>query len=142
MASVSSLGGFAFARPIEGLPMTFTDEQVDQLLGNLLRWGVLLSLAVVLFGSGDYLIHHGREHHNYKVFQGEPAQLRSPGGIIRDVFTFDSRGVIMFGILILLATPFARVLFSLVTFALQRDLIYTGVTLIVLVVLAFSLFGH
>jgi uncharacterized membrane protein len=41
----------------------------------------------------------------------------------------------------LIATPIARVLLSLVAFALQRDRTYVVVTLIVLVVLLSGLFG-
>jgi uncharacterized membrane protein len=120
--------------------MNPSDEKVDQLLGNLLRTGVLLSVAVVLLGTGDYLIHHGRERHNYQQFRGEPAQFRSPASILRDARSFDSRAILMVGILILLATPFARVAFSLAAFLLQKDWIYAVVTLIVLAVLAYSLF--
>lgn len=120
--------------------MTLTDEKVDQFLGNLLRTGVLLSVAVLLLGTGDYLIQHGLEHHNYGVFRGEPATLRSPTAIVADALHFDSRGVIMLGILVLLATPFARVAFSLVTFLWQKDWIYSLVTLIVLGVLTYSIF--
>jgi len=121
--------------------VNLSDEQVDQYLGNLLRCGVLLSMAVVMLGAGDYLLQHGGERHNYQVFQGEPAQLRTPGSIIKDAFKFQSRDVIMLGLLILLATPFARVAFSLATFALQKDWVYSGVTLIVLAVLTYSLLG-
>jgi uncharacterized membrane protein len=49
--------------------------------------------------------------------------------------------VIQLGVVILIATPIARVLLSLVAFALQRDRTYVVVTLIVLVVLLSGLFG-
>jgi uncharacterized membrane protein len=41
----------------------------------------------------------------------------------------------------LVATPVARVLFSLVGFAIQRDRTYVAVTLIVLAVLIYGLSG-
>ena len=49
--------------------------------------------------------------------------------------------MIQLGLLVLIATPIARVAFSLVAFALQRDRIYVIVTLIVLAVLLYSLTG-
>ena len=43
------------------------------------------------------------------------------------------------GLLLLIATPVARVVLSVAAFALQRDLLYVGITLIVLAILTFSL---
>jgi uncharacterized membrane protein len=43
------------------------------------------------------------------------------------------------GLLLLIATPVARVAFSLFAFAMQRDRLYVVVTLAVLGVLAFSM---
>ena len=50
-------------------------------------------------------------------------------------------GVIQFGLLLLIATPLARVAFSVLAFALQHDRAYVIVTLIVFAVLISSLIG-
>ena len=50
-------------------------------------------------------------------------------------------GLIQFGLLILIATPIARVAFSVFAFAYQRDWTYVLVTLVVLGLLVYSLFG-
>jgi uncharacterized membrane protein len=42
---------------------------------------------------------------------------------------------------LLIATPVVRVAFSVVAFGMQRDRIYVPVTLIVLSILLYSLFG-
>jgi uncharacterized membrane protein len=42
-------------------------------------------------------------------------------------------------LLILIATPIARVIFAVIGFARERDMLYTIISLIVLAVLAFSL---
>ena len=47
-------------------------------------------------------------------------------------------GIIQMGLLLLIATPVARVVFSVFAFAVQRDSLYVAVTLVVLVVLALS----
>jgi hypothetical protein len=47
--------------------------------------------------------------------------------------------VIQFGLLLLIATPLARVAFSVAAFALQRDRTYVVVTLFVLVVVLLGL---
>jgi uncharacterized membrane protein len=49
--------------------------------------------------------------------------------------------LIQLGLLLLIATPVARVAFSAAAFAMQRDRLYVVVALIVLAVLMYSLMG-
>jgi len=118
-----------------------TDQNVEEWIGNLLRMGVTLASAVVLFGACVCLIRHGKEAPQYHVFVGEPQDLRTISGIMKDVLAFRGSGIIQFGLLLLIATPVARVAFSLAAFAIQRDRLYVVVTLIVLAVLVYSLAG-
>jgi uncharacterized membrane protein len=118
-----------------------SDRKLEQVLGNLLRAGVMVSGAVVLAGGILYLLRHGSAVPHYRVFNGEPSDLRHVGGIVSEALALQGRGLIQFGLLLLVATPVARVLFSLVGFAIQRDRTYVAVTLIVLAVLVYSLTG-
>jgi uncharacterized membrane protein len=77
----------------------------------------------------------------FTVFVGEPADLRNVSGIVRDALALRGRGLIQLGLLLLIATPVARVAFSVVAFAMQRDRLYVVVALIVLAVLMYSLTG-
>ena len=119
----------------------WSDERLDQLIGNLLRAGVLIAAAVVLAGGMVYLIRHGAASPAYRVFRGEPSDLRSVLGIVADALAGRGRGLIQLGLLLLIATPVARVAFSVIGFTLQRDRKYIIVTLIVLGVLLYSLAG-
>ena len=119
----------------------WTDQQVEQTIGNLLRLGLIVAAVVVLVGAVIYLARHGSEQPQYRVFHGEPADLRGIRGIIHDALQFSGRGLIQLGLLLLLATPVARVAFSIVAFALQRDRLYVVVTLIVMGVLLYSIVG-
>ncbi len=110
-------------------------------MGNLLRAGVVTAATVVLLGGLVYLFHHGTEQPAYQVFRGEPATLRSVRGIVADALALRGRGIIQLGLLLLIATPIARVVFSMYAFMRQADRIYTAVTLIVLSVLLYSLAG-
>jgi uncharacterized membrane protein len=103
--------------------------------------GVTLAAAVVLFGGSIYLVRHGRTAPQYRVFRGEPADLRTISGIVKEALVFQGRGLIQLGLLLLIATPVARVAFSVAAFAIQRDRLYVVVTLIVLAVLVYSLAG-
>jgi uncharacterized membrane protein len=124
----------------------WTDEQVEAIVGNLLRAGVLIAATVVLVGAGVYLFHHGTEDIDakYRNFKGgELAELRSPVGIVRSALDLRGRGLIQLGLLLLIATPVARVVFSAFAFSRQHDRTYVIVTLIVLTILLYSLFsGH
>src|SRR3990170_8324562 len=118
-----------------------TDQQVETMIGNLLRISVIIAALVVLLGGVIYLIHFMWTHPDYRVFTGEPRDLRTVSGILRDSLTIHSRGIIQLGLLVLIATPVARVILALFAFALQRDRIYVVVCLIVLTVLIYSLSG-
>jgi uncharacterized membrane protein len=119
----------------------WTDERLDQVIGNLLRVGVTASALVVLAGGALYLIRHGTEHCDYSQFRpNEHPEFQRPWGIVQAALTLSGRGLIQLGLLLLIATPVARVAFSAFAFARQRDYAYVAVTLIVLAVLLYSLF--
>lgn len=116
------------------------EARFEQLLGNLLRIGVLVSAAVVLVGGVFFLLHHAGDKADHKKFHGEPAELRTLAGIFADALHPDGRGLIQLGLVLLIATPVARVVFSVFGFLRERDWIYVGLTLFVLIVLLGSLF--
>jgi uncharacterized membrane protein len=126
----------------------WTDERVEQAVGNLLRTGVLLAAGVVLLGGILYLLRYGPVRYgdspaDLRTFHGEPDDLRKPGEIVRAALSLRGRGLIQLGLLLLIATPVARVVFSVFAFIRQRDWMYVAFTLIVLAVLLYSLFsGH
>jgi uncharacterized membrane protein len=124
-------------------PASWDEAHAELRLGVLLRTGVSLAAAVVLLGAFVYLWRHGAEPINYAVFHGEPASLRTLAGIVREARTGHGRGVIQVGLLLLIATPIARVAFAGYMFGRQRDWSYVVVTSIVLGCLLMSLFsGH
>jgi uncharacterized membrane protein len=118
-----------------------TDERMDQIISAILRVGVGLAALVVLVGGIYYLAKHGGQLPQYQHFHGQPPQLRTLPGVVDFALSSHSRGIIEVGLLLLIATPIARVLFSVAAFALQRDRTYVAVTLIVLGVLVCDLAG-
>ena len=48
------------------------EERVEQMVGNLLRIGVLVAAAVALLGGIAFLIHHGSLTPDHSVFRGQP----------------------------------------------------------------------
>ena len=122
-------------------PEAWDDYRIEIIVGHLLRTGVILAASVVLIGAMLYLWRHGHEVPNYSAFHGEPESLKSPVEIFRGVMHLSARAIIQLGLLLLIATPVARVIFSAIAFAIERDGMYVVITLIVLAVLLFSLFG-
>lgn len=118
----------------------FNDRRMEIAMGRLLQIGVLLASAVVLAGGILYLHAHPAGAVNYHTFAGEPAGLRSPVALFRLLLAGDPAALIETGVLLLIATPIARVVFAILGFALERDRLYVGVSLAVLTVLLISLF--
>jgi uncharacterized membrane protein len=114
---------------------------MDVTIAIILRAGVIVSAVTVLVGGVFYLSRYGFPLPDYRVFLEEPADLRSISGIISDALALRPRGIIQFGLLLLIPTPIVRVAFAVAAFALQRDRVYVMVTLIVLGVLLYSLLG-
>jgi uncharacterized membrane protein len=114
---------------------------MEVILGNLLRTGVLVSAAVVLVGACIYLYRHAHDPADYRVFRGEPSEYRTISGVIQSVISGRGQGIIQLGLLLLIATPIARVAFSVIGFAIERDRLYVSFTLLVLAILLYSFLG-
>jgi uncharacterized membrane protein len=119
----------------------WTDQKVETIIGNLLRAGVTLAAIVVLVGGSIFLVRHGLEPANYRVFAGEPSDLRHWDGIAWASVHFRGRGIIQLGLVFLLATPVTRVAFAAFAFAMERDWLYVGVSTFVFLILMYSMLG-
>lgn len=116
-----------------------SDEQFDTILARVLQIGVVLAAAIVAFGGAVFLWRHAGENPAYHVFRGEPSDFRSVRGIVAEARSLSGRGLVQLGLLVLIATPVARVVFSVIGFARQRDWLYVAITLVVLSLLIYSL---
>jgi uncharacterized membrane protein len=117
------------------------EHRIEVAMGNLLRAGVVLAGSVVAVGGIVFLVHHGSAPPDHHAFHSEPSDLRTLGGIARDAIALTGRGLIQFGLLLLIATPIARVAFSAYAFARGHDRKYVVITIVVLAILAYSLIG-
>lgn len=116
-----------------------TDEQVDILIGQVLRGGVLLSSAVTFLGLAIFLMHHSSATPDYATFHSINGSLRDIGKLFPDALHGNPLAIIQVGILLLIATPVARVAFLVGAFAVERDRLYVGVSGLVLLVLLYSI---
>jgi len=119
----------------------WTDRRVETIVGHLLRAGVTVAALVMLAGGVIFLVRHGTDVPNYRAFRGEPSDLRTVRGIVRGAAHLRGRATIQLGLLLLIATPIARVAFSIFGFAEEKDGMYVIFTGIVLAILLYSLVG-
>jgi uncharacterized membrane protein len=117
---------------------TIQDTDLEKVIGNLLRYGVLTASLIVLAGGVVYLVRHGGEVPSYGQFKGEPDIMRRPGPMLQAIFHGRGRPLIALGLLVLIATPIARIICSIVGYLLEKDWLYTVLTVIVLVVILWN----
>lgn len=118
-----------------------TDYDVEQLIGQVLRYGVLISGVVAIIGGILYLYQNGSGLPHYTTFNGEPAGYTSLTGIFKGLMNGSATEIIQLGVVVMIATPILRIIFSLVSFIVERDKLYIVITLIVLAIITFSIFG-
>jgi len=114
---------------------------VEQVIGRLLQTGVVLASIVVILGGTLLLARHGAEASAFSVFRGDASPLRSVRAALAGAVRGDPRAIVQFGLVLLIATPVARVALTLAAFAAQRDRLYIAMTALVLILLLFGLFS-
>lgn len=115
------------------------DADMEKVIGNLLRYGVVTSSIIVLAGGIVYLYRHGGQLPAYHAFKGEPDKMKQPLPMLQAVFRGEGRPLIQLGLLVLIATPIARIAFSIIGYLLEKDYLYTVLTAIVLLVILWNL---
>jgi len=116
------------------------DKDVQIILGTLLRVGVLVSTAVVLLGGIIFMVTQSNHIVSFSEFKPEQAKFSSVADIIKGLKTFDGLAIIQFGVLLLIFTPIARVVFSIFSFLMEKDYMYVIIGIIVLCVIITSLY--
>lgn len=118
-----------------------TDKKIELIMSVLLRSGVYISAAIVLFGGIIYLFKNGSHVPHYHQFRSEPSTLRNFSQILSAAALFQSEAIIQLGLLVLLSTPVARVVFSIIGFLLEKDFLYAFFSVLVLIIILLSFVG-
>lgn len=112
-------------------------RQVELVISQVLRGGVLLSAAIIGIGVVWFYWRYLMARGPGLVVSDFPHTL---GGVGTGLVHGDPLAVIALGLLILLATPIVRVAVSIVAFAVERDWTFVVVTGLVLLILLVSFF--
>ena len=124
----------------------FGEKDFQKIVGNLLRYGVWISLSVAFIGGIIYLLHHGNDIENYSVFKENDRNIFEViAAVYKGVIQGSGESIIFFGIVLLFLTPVFRVLLSLFSFLLEKDYLYVIITTIVIGIIIMSIsfgFSH
>lgn len=118
-----------------------SDYDIESVMGKLLITGVIISGTLILAGGIVYIMQEGLSIPHFKTFRGVPSNLRSVKQICYGFVHLESLSIIQMGLLLLIATPIARVIFSVIGFLFEKDYLYVLISLIVLAIIAYSIFS-
>jgi uncharacterized membrane protein len=119
-------------------------ESMSAVVGNVLRYGVLMSAAVIIFGILELVATSGTSDVSGSIIYNPDAVPHgnfdiSLSGLLSGLIGLQPYSLIELGAIILIATPVSRVLISVFLFAAEGDRVYVAVTAVVLSLLLFSL---
>ncbi len=123
------------------------DMDIQQLIGNTLRWGVILACLLASIGGVYYLVQHGLDTvPDYRHFDVASAAAQSNittfTGLWQGILHGDAASCIQVGVIVLILTPVARVVLSLFDFIVEQDWLYVAITALVLgIIVSNSLSG-
>lgn len=119
-------------------------SSMNNILGIVLRSGVILSGLTITVGTSQLLANHSLD--DTSSYLGyDPSRIPhgnfsvTIAGIGSGLAALDPYSIIQLGLLILLATPVARVALSLFLFGAEKDRMYVYLTAAVLIILLFSM---
>ncbi|KAF2507393.1 DUF1634 domain-containing protein [Flavobacterium foetidum] len=124
----------------------FGEKDFQTIIGNLLRYGVWISLSVAFMGGIVYLMHNGNQIEDYSVFKENDRNIFEViAAVYNGAISGNGESLIFTGIILLFLTPVLRVLLSLFSFLLEKDYLYVVITLIVILIIITSIsfgFSH
>jgi len=120
-------------------------HDIEEIISLILRWGVLISAAVVAVGVVLLLVTGSTGRAPLVFVPGRllPDLGQGPTGpreAIRGLVPPQPYSIIALGLTLLILTPIVRVAASMAVFLRDRDRAYTVITFLVLVVLTVSFF--
>src|SRR3989442_7091937 len=123
------------SQPSEGQHSSRVVATTYTIIGWVLQGGVILSAAIIVIGLFlEFLLPNKFTPQKLQSFPETFGQVWTGLLVLRP------QAVIALGLLLLIATPVVRVAVSIVAFAVERDWRFVTVTLLVLLILLFSIF--
>lgn len=115
------------------------DRLLERQVGAVLRIGVIGAATLAVAGGAVLIAHQASAPIDVATFHGEPAALRSVIAVVRGAAALDPAAIVQLALILLIATPIARVAVTVVSFARRRDRPFVAITGFVLTLLLYSL---
>lgn len=114
----------------------FTDIDLNRSVGNLLRLGVILSVATSLIGFIKLFMEGFKMPKHYKELEILDENIFQT--FWTSLGKFEGMAIIQLGILFLILTPLVRIIFALIGYLKEKDYTYVIISLIVLAIMTVS----
>ena len=99
-------------------------RRIDRWITFVLRAGMILSVCIMVLGLAIYIL-----------FPAQSSTAVSIQQLPTEILEGNGQAILLVGILVLIATPLARVLTALAVFIIDRDLKFIAICALVLFVL-------
>nr|UVT38131.1 hypothetical protein CEMC19_00014 [uncultured bacterium] len=119
----------------------FTDVDLNRSVGNLLRMGVILSVATSLIGFVKLFIEGFTMPEKYSSLVVGTSSEKVWGNFWDSLCKGEGTAIIQLGILLLIFTPLMRIVFALIGYLKEKDYVYVVISSIVLAIMAVSFFA-
>lgn len=116
----------------------FTDLDLNRSVGNLLRLGVILSVATSLIGFIKLFTEGFKMPRKYNLLNMGDSSEKVWGSFWDSLCKGEGMAIIQLGILILILTPLVRIIFALIGYLKEKDYTYVVISLIVLTIMLVS----
>lgn len=118
----------------------FTDIDLNRSVGNLLRLGVILSVATSLIGFIKLFTEGFKMPKKYTSLDMGSSSEKVWGQFWDSLCKGEGMAIIQLGILLLIFTPLMRIIFALIGYLKEKDYVYVVISSIVLAIMAVSFF--
>jgi uncharacterized membrane protein len=119
----------------------FTDVDLNRSVGNLLRLGIILSVATSLIGFIKLFTEGFEMPKKYTSLAIANSSDKVWSHFWNSLCKGEGMAIIQLGILLLIFTPLMRIIFALIGYLKEKDYIYVFISSVVLAIMAVSFFA-
>ncbi len=116
------------------------DREIQIIVATLLRIGVIVSVLFVLVGGVVYLYQQQGQQVALGTFRPELNPYTSIRGIVEGLRVLEGLAIVQLGVVLLIFTPIARIVFSIFGFLIEKDWLYVFIGFLILCIISASLY--
>ena len=118
--------------------------EMDDVIAYVLRIGVIISVILILIGSVLLFVQGSSNGFSIGELASTSSKINtslfSISGIMNGLLSYQGLDFILLGLIVLIITPIARVIASVLSFMYERNWLYVVITLIVFIDIMVAIF--